>query len=145
MRSRAGPANGILPLAALLAALSVAAPASAPEAGAVAPPDVTSHTPPDAGQPSRSTRAPSDLPPGPGADLVAAHCGACHSLALVTQNRGDAAHWTELIRWMQAKHNLWDLGPAETEIVAYLAQHYGADTRSTRRAPLDTRWRVPED
>lgn len=84
------------------------------------------------------------LEEAPGRDRVAAHCGACHSLALVTQNRGDAAHWTKLIRWMQAEHNLWDLGPAEDEIVAYLAQHYGEPGLPPRRAPLDTTWRSPE-
>ena len=84
------------------------------------------------------------LAEAPGRDLVAAHCGACHSLALVTQNRGDAAHWTKLIRWMQAEHNLWDLGAAEDDIVAYLAGQYGAPDLSPRRAPLDTEWWTPE-
>ena len=89
--------------------------------------------------------APGTLVDAPGKDLVAAHCGACHSLGLVTQNRGDADHWTKLIRWMQADHNLWDLGPAEDTIVEYLATHYGAPDLSPRRAPLDTRWRNDGD
>ena len=80
-----------------------------------------------------------------GVELVSAHCGACHSLRLVTQNRGDAGHWRKLIRWMQAEHNLWDLGEAEADIIAYLAEHYGAPAVSPRRAPLETRWRdAPE-
>lgn len=86
-----------------------------------------------------------ELVEAPGRDLVTAHCSACHSLALVTQNRGDAAHWKKLIRWMQAEHNLWDLGPAEPVIVDYLAQHYGAPERSPRRAPLDTDWHEAEE
>ncbi|MEE4175205.1 MAG: hypothetical protein V2I57_13215 [Xanthomonadales bacterium] len=81
----------------------------------------------------------------PGRELVQAHCGACHSVMLVTQNRGDAKHWLQLIRWMQADHNLWDLGPAEADIVAYLATHYGAPDLSPRRAPLDTKWRDAPD
>ena len=77
----------------------------------------------------------------PGKALVQAHCGACHSLALVTQNRGDEKHWTKLIRWMQAEHNLWDLGPAEADILAYLSTHYDAPENPPRRQPLQTRWR----
>jgi mono/diheme cytochrome c family protein len=80
----------------------------------------------------------------PGYQLVQAHCGACHSLNLVTQNRGDEAHWLTLIRWMQAKHNLWDLGPAEAEILAYLGEHYSAPELAPRRAALATQWRDVE-
>ena len=75
-----------------------------------------------------------------GWEAVRAHCSACHSLRLVTQNRGDAEHWRGLIRWMQRDHNLWDLGEAENEIVAYLAEHYGQPALSPRRAPLNTAW-----
>lgn len=82
-----------------------------------------------------------ELEPGEGAELVAAHCGACHSLALVTQNRGDREHWTRLIRWMQAEHNLWDLGAAETDILNYLETHYGAPDLLPRRQPLKVQWR----
>lgn len=85
--------------------------------------------------------AAAELVDAPGKELVSAHCGACHSLGLVTQNRGDAEHWIKLIRWMQAEHNLWELGPAEADIVTYLATHYGAPDLSPRRAPLDTHWR----
>lgn len=81
---------------------------------------------------------------GPGWEDVRAHCGACHSLALVTQNRGDAEHWRSLIRWMQASQNLWDLGPAETQIVDYLAAHYGAPAVIPRRQPLVTEWQQLE-
>lgn len=85
-----------------------------------------------------------ELEPGDGSQLVAAHCGACHSLSLVTQNRGDREHWTELIRWMQEDHNLWDLGDAEEDIVNYLATHYGAPELIPRRQPLKVKWRYPE-
>ncbi len=71
-----------------------------------------------------------------GADLVTAHCSGCHSLKLVTQNRGSRDDWIRTIRWMQATQNLWSI-PAETEskIVQYLATHYGAVGYS-RRPPL---------
>lgn len=82
-----------------------------------------------------------ELEPGEGSQLVAAHCGACHSLRLVTQNRGDEAHWKKLIRWMQAEHNLWDLGSAEEDILAYLATHFGVPDQVPRRAPLIVQWR----
>ncbi len=85
------------------------------------------------------------LEPGAGSELVAAHCGACHSLNLVTQNRGDRDHWTKLIRWMQAEHNLWDLGAAEEDILSYLASHYGAPDLVPRRPPLQVQWRTTED
>jgi hypothetical protein len=65
------------------------------------------------------------LEKAPGWEAVRAQCGACHSHRLVTAQRGDAAFWTGLIRWMQATQNLWALPePLETEIVTYLATHY---------------------
>ena len=61
----------------------------------------------------------------PGWEAVKAQCGVCHSHKLVTAQRGDAAFWTGLIRWMQATQNLWALPePLEGEIVSYLATHY---------------------
>jgi len=97
---------------------------------------ITLAMPPAVAQSSPSN----SLPPGPGAELVAAHCGSCHSLGLVTQNRGDAAHWRKLIRWMQAEHNLWDLGPAEQPILDYLSKALGAPARAPRRAALEVDW-----
>jgi hypothetical protein len=46
--------------------------------------------------------AESPLIDGEGVQIVNAQCGACHSLALVAQNRADRAGWRALIRWMQA-------------------------------------------
>ena len=68
--------------------------------------------------------------------LVRNNCIACHSLRLVTQQRGTAAHWLELIRWMQATQNLWQFdADTEQRIVAYLAANYPpSDDR--RRAPI---------
>ena len=70
---------------------------------------------------------------------VSAHCGACHSYALVTSQRGDASFWRETIRWMQRTQRLWTI-PEEQEqaLIAYLAKHY-RDTEWGRRAAL------PED
>ena len=69
--------------------------------------------------------------------LVLANCSGCHSTRLVTQNRMSAAGWTHTIRWMQEKHNLWDLGQNEEKIVAYLEEHYGVPDVPQRRRPLD--------
>ena len=71
------------------------------------------------------------LPEGPGKELVAANCGACHSLRLVVANRMDREKWLDAIRWMQAKHNLWSFPPSvEKQILDYL---------SSALSPLDGR------
>ena len=68
--------------------------------------------------------------------LVAAHCGNCHSLQLVTGNRGDRKTWLETIRWMQERQNLWQLDTqTEDQILTYLADNYPARA-PRRRKPL---------
>lgn len=75
----------------------------------------------------------------PGYEVVLATCTACHSAKLVVQNRGTRGDWEELLRWMQAKHNLWQMTPEVRDtILEYLATNYGVDEaqRSHRRKPL---------
>ena len=60
-----------------------------------------------------------------GWEVVKANCLACHSAALVTQQRLSRAGWEASIRYMQANHNLWPLGESEPGILDYLASHYG--------------------
>ena len=81
-----------------------------------------------------SIDASSGLILAPGWQQVRAHCGACHSLRLVTANRGDEQQWLASIRWMQKKHNLWSL-PADVEqsILGYLASQYPALEPSRRK------------
>ena len=68
--------------------------------------------------------------------LVRTNCIPCHSAALITQQRGDAAQWLGMIRWMQEKQNLWQFDPdTEAKIVAYLAENYPPD-ENRRRAAL---------
>ena len=67
-----------------------------------------------------------------GWELTNAHCAACHSAKLVTQNRMDRSGWKDTIRLMQAEHGLWDLGAAETAIIDYLTQHYGLAKNTSR-------------
>ncbi|NNE05647.1 MAG: hypothetical protein HKO64_11210 [Xanthomonadales bacterium] len=66
-----------------------------------------------------------------------AHCSACHSLALVAQNRMSRDNWRETILWMQQKQGLWDLGDAEPIILEYLERNYGVVEVPWRRKPLD--------
>jgi len=69
-------------------------------------------------------------------ELVRANCIACHSAKLITQQRGTAAQWLTMIRWMQAKQNLWQFDPAvEKKIVTYLADNY-APQADRRRAAI---------
>jgi len=74
-------------------------------------------------------------------ELILANCSGCHSTRLVIQNHMSAGGWTQIIRWMQEKHNLWDLGTQEPEIVAYLVRNYGVapdpGALPMRRQPLN--------
>ncbi|WP_234364380.1 hypothetical protein [Lunatibacter salilacus] len=81
---------------------------------------------------------------GEGLNLVIAHCTACHSAQLVTQNRADRDGWKKMIVWMQETQNLWDLGTQEETILDYLAKNYAPEevgSGNFRRAPLkDIEW-----
>lgn len=79
----------------------------------------------------------------PGWKQVRAHCGGCHSHALVTSQRAGRETWLEIIRWMQETQNLWQFEAAvEKEILDYLAQNYGP-RQAYRRAPLPGRLMPP--
>ena len=64
-----------------------------------------------------------------GVELVKTHCTACHSAALVIQNRMSRDTWLETIRWMQKTQGLWPLADMEPVILDYLAKNY---------SPVDT-------
>ena len=69
-------------------------------------------------------------------ELVRNNCVACHSAMLITQQRGSAKQWLDMIRWMQAKQNLWEFDPeTEGKIIAYLAENYPPQ-EGRRRAAL---------
>ncbi|GAC07367.1 MAG: hypothetical protein ACW7DW_05675 [Paraglaciecola chathamensis] len=70
----------------------------------------------------------------PGFEMVRAHCTACHSAKLVTQNHMSRERWLSTIRWMQKTQNLWPL-PQEDEILDYLSANYG-ERDMGRRSPL---------
>ena len=68
-------------------------------------------------------------------ELVRNNCVACHSGKLITQQRGSAAQWLGMIRWMQKKQNLWQFDPdVESRIVAYLAEYYPPEKERRRGA-----------
>ena len=78
----------------------------------------------------------SGLIKNPGWQQVRAHCGGCHSHALVTRQRADRNTWRDIIRWMQATQNLWQFQPeVEAQILDYLAENYPPQA-NRRRAPL---------
>ena len=70
----------------------------------------------------------------PGWLHVRAHCGGCHSHALVTAQRGDRDTWLGIIRWMQETQNFWQLdADVEAEMLDYLASAY--KPQPVRRRP----------
>ena len=84
----------------------------------------------------REVDAATGLVIAPGWLHVRAHCGGCHSHALVTAQRGDRDTWLGIIRWMQQTQNLWELQPdVESEMLDYLATAY-KPAPARRRAPL---------
>lgn len=86
-----------------------------------------------------------ELKDGVGVDLVRAHCSGCHSLSLVTSQRGDRDYWLNLIRWMQNTQNLWQIPAAqEAMILDYLAEHYDESVWG-RRPPLSLDLQGPLD
>lgn len=73
--------------------------------------------------------------------MVKAQCTSCHSTKLITANRFTRDGWKQKIRWMQANHNLWELGDAEKPVLDYLGKNYSPTASVARRAPLkDIKW-----
>jgi hypothetical protein len=68
--------------------------------------------------------------------MVKAQCTNCHSTKLITANRFTRDGWKQKIRWMQANHNLWELGDAEKPVLDYLEKNYSPTASVARRAPL---------
>lgn len=68
-------------------------------------------------------------------ETVRAHCIACHSPRLITQQRGTAQQWLAMIRWMQKKQNLWAFdADTENKIIGYLAENYPPNDARRRAA-----------
>lgn len=69
--------------------------------------------------------------------VVIGTCTACHSSALILQNRYSREGWQERIVWMQETQGLWDLGENEDIILDYLATNYAPEKSQGRRRPLN--------
>lgn len=72
--------------------------------------------------------------------IVKSTCGACHSTKLVAQNKFSRDGWLEVIRWMQAKQNLWDLGENEVVILDYLEKNCAPQKSGRRRNLAQVEW-----
>ena len=67
---------------------------------------------------------------GEGKWIVEAWCGACHSLALVTQQGMSRRRWDETLVWMVDKQGMQALpDDARETVLDYLAEHFGEDHR----------------
>lgn len=74
--------------------------------------------------------------------MVKAQCATvCHSSQLIRANRFTRNGWQQKIRWMQANHNLWELGDTEAVVLDYLEKYYAPTKSVARRTPLkDIEW-----
>ncbi|MDQ6479005.1 hypothetical protein [Dyadobacter sp. LHD-138] len=73
--------------------------------------------------------------------MVKAQCTGCHSTKLISANHFSRDGWKQKIRWMQANHNLWELGETEKQVLDYLEKNYAPVQVVSRRAPLkDIQW-----
>lgn len=65
-------------------------------------------------------------PAGPGQVETGQICNACHSLAIVTQQRLSRADWDELLDWMVEEQGMAAQPPDQRALVLdYLATHFG--------------------
>lgn len=76
------------------------------------------------------------LPEGPNRAVVEETCTACHSAAIILQNRMSRQRWDETITWMQDKQGLGMLSPKiRIEILDYLEAVQGIDSPADTPAP----------
>lgn len=69
-------------------------------------------------------------PSGPGQVEAGQLCSACHSLAIVKQQRLSRERWDELFDWMIAEQGMAPQPPDRRALVIdYLATHFGAPAR----------------
>ena len=66
-------------------------------------------------------------PAGPGQVEAGQLCGACHSLAIVKQQRLSRARWDRLLDWMVEEQGMAAQSPDQRALILdYLAAHFGA-------------------
>lgn len=67
-----------------------------------------------------------DWPAGPGREQTGAACNACHSLAIVRQQRLPRARWDKLLDWMVEEQGMAEQPPERRALILeYLATHFG--------------------
>ncbi len=121
-------------VACMASALALAACSSDPPTEPTESPTAPDAAPTQPAAPAEPAVNPADLEPaevmglaaGAGRTMVITHCTACHSTALVTQNRMSRARWDATITWMQETQNLWPI-PADQRaaVLDYLAAVQG--------------------
>jgi len=68
------------------------------------------------------------LPPGPGMEDTYYQCGACHSTAIIRQQRLTDARWDYLWGWMVEEQGMQDAEPEVRDaILIYLKTHFSAE------------------
>lgn len=73
------------------------------------------------------------LPPGAGKPIVQQACVGCHSLDVVTSERGSVAHWSQLVNQMIGRGA--NLSDSETDtVIKYLSSHFGPVGSETNSA-----------
>lgn len=67
-----------------------------------------------------------DWPAGPGRTEAGVLCNACHSLAIVKQQRLSRDTWDQLLVWMVEKQGMAEQAPEQRALILeYLATHFG--------------------
>ena len=80
------------------------------------------------------------LPQGPHRDVVEDTCTACHSAAIILQNRMNRRRWDETITWMQDEQGLMDLSPQiRKQILDYLETVRGMTSPAGKSSPKTRR------
>jgi len=76
------------------------------------------------------------LPQGPHRDVVEETCTACHSAAIILQNRMSRKRWDETITWMQNEQGLMDLSAqVRKQILDYLEDVRGMTSPFGKPSP----------
>ena len=85
-----------------------------------------------------SAQSEPELPKGPHRDVVEDNCTACHSAAIILQNRMHRKRWDETITWMQDEQGMMDLSPqTRSQILDYLETVRGDGFSSRETIPQD--------
>ncbi len=84
-------------------------------------------TPAESAKPGSANSFASQLPDGPGKDIVIKKCVSCHTLQNVIARRGDADDWAQEVTKMVGRGANISDDDADT-IIDYLAAHFGPNS-----------------